>query len=157
MVDSNLPTKILQKILQSHLGDSSDSEPSSTDRSDSEICEQSDNETVDRRSKSDKTPNAEQFLGNTAVNVDIDEPSDISQVVSAVIGDDLILLSAEQSDFYHRHNVDKLKFCPKFLKWTDITNAEMKKFLGLILLMGQVRKDNVKHYWSTDPTIATPI
>jgi hypothetical protein len=112
MSDSNLPTKILWKILQSHLGDSSDSEPLSTDRSDSEISQQSDTETVDRRSKSDKTPNAERFSGNTVVNVDIDEPSDITQVVSAVIGDDLIQLSAEQSDFYHRHNVDKLKFFP---------------------------------------------
>jgi hypothetical protein len=33
----------------------------------------------------------------------------------------------------------------------------MKKFLGLILLMGQGRKDNLKDYWSTDPTIATPV
>jgi hypothetical protein len=33
----------------------------------------------------------------------------------------------------------------------------MKKFLGLILLMGQVRKGNLKDYWSTDPTMATPV
>jgi hypothetical protein len=46
---------------------------------------------------------------------------------------------------------------PKSQKWTDITKAEMKKFLGLILLMGQVRKENLKDYWSTDPTIATPV
>jgi hypothetical protein len=74
------------------------------------------------------------------VNVDIDDPSDITQVVGGVIGDDLIQLFAEQSDLYHRHNVDKWKISPKSLKWTDITNAEMKKFLGLVLLLGQVRK-----------------
>ena len=89
MVDSNLPTKILQKILQSHLGDSSDSEPSSTDRSDSEISEQSDIETVDGWSESDKTPNVEEFLGNPGMNVDTDDPSDITKVASAVTGDDL--------------------------------------------------------------------
>jgi hypothetical protein len=33
----------------------------------------------------------------------------------------------------------------------------MKKFLGLILLMGQVGKDNMKDYWSTDPTITAPV
>jgi hypothetical protein len=33
----------------------------------------------------------------------------------------------------------------------------MKKYIGLILLMGQVRKDNVKDYWSTDPTVVTPV
>jgi hypothetical protein len=94
MADSNLPTKIVQKILQSHLGASSDREPSSTDRSDSETSKQSDTETVDRRCKSDKTPNAERFLGNTVVTVDTDEPSDITQVISAVIRDDLIQLFA---------------------------------------------------------------
>jgi hypothetical protein len=31
------------------------------------------------------------------------------------------------------------------------------KFLGLIILMGQVRKENIRDYWSTDPTISTPI
>ena len=39
----------------------------------------------------------------------------------------------------------------------NITTAEVKKYIGLILLMGQVRKDNVKDYWSTDPTIVTPV
>jgi hypothetical protein len=58
-----------------------------------------------------------------------------------VIGDDLIELFAEQSNLYHRQNVDKWKMSPISWKWTDITKSEMKKFLGLILLMGQVRKD----------------
>ena len=29
--------------------------------------------------------------------------------------------------------------------------------MGLIVLMGQVRKESVRDYWSTDPTISTPI
>jgi hypothetical protein len=41
------------------------------------------------------------------VNIDIDDPSDITQFVSAVVGDDLIQLFAEQSDLYRRHKVDK--------------------------------------------------
>jgi hypothetical protein len=32
----------------------------------------------------------------------------------------------------------------------------MRKFLGLIILMGQVRKDSIRDYWSTDPMITTP-
>jgi len=31
------------------------------------------------------------------------------------------------------------------------TPEEMRKFLGLIILMGQVRKKNIRDYWSTDP------
>jgi len=33
----------------------------------------------------------------------------------------------------------------------------MRKFLGLIILMGQNRKENISDYWSNDPTISTPI
>jgi hypothetical protein len=29
--------------------------------------------------------------------------------------------------------------------------------MGLIVLMGQIRKESVRDYWSTDPTISTPI
>jgi hypothetical protein len=85
--------------LQSCLADGSDSEPSSTDRSDSEISEQSDIETDDGWSESDKTPNIEEFLGNPGMNVDTDDPSDITKVASAVTGDDLIQIFADQSHF----------------------------------------------------------
>jgi hypothetical protein len=33
----------------------------------------------------------------------------------------------------------------------------MRKFLGLIILMGQVSKDSVRDCWSTDSTISMPI
>jgi hypothetical protein len=51
----------------------------------------------------------------------------------------------------------KWKTLPKTLKWSNITPEEMKKFMGLIVLMGKVRKESVRDYWSTDPTIFTPI
>jgi hypothetical protein len=118
--------------------DSSDIEHSSVDISDSEISEQSDTATVDGWIKHDKTPNSEPYLGNQSVNVAIGNPSDITQLVSMVTGDDLLQLFAKQSYLYHKQNVDKLRTSLKSLKWTDITSTETKKFLGLILLMGQV-------------------
>ena len=33
----------------------------------------------------------------------------------------------------------------------------MREFVGLIILMGQVRKENITDYWYTDSTISTPI
>jgi hypothetical protein len=33
----------------------------------------------------------------------------------------------------------------------------MKEFLDLIIFMGQVRKDNMKDYWSTSSTISAPV
>jgi len=77
--------------------------------------------------------------------------------VSSIIGDYLILLLTEQSNLYHSQYAEKWKVSPKALKWSDITPEEMRKFLGLIILMGQVRKENIRDYWSTDPTISTPI
>jgi len=43
------------------------------------------------------------------------------------------------------------------LKWSNITLEEMRKFLEVIILMGQVRKENISDYWSNDPTISTTI
>jgi hypothetical protein len=134
-VDSNLPMKSAWKSSQSRLGDSSDSEPSNTGSSNSETSEQSNIEIVDGWSKCDNTPNIEGFLGNPGVGVNMENPTDLAQVVSTVIGDELIELFAEQSNLCHRQNVDKWKVSPKSPKWTEITKSEMKKFLGLILLM----------------------
>jgi hypothetical protein len=53
-----------------------------------------------------------------------------------------------------------LEVLPETLKWSNITPEELRKFLGLIILMGQVRKDRkeiIRDYWSTDPKVSTPI
>jgi hypothetical protein len=69
--------------------------------------------------------------------------------VSAIIGDDLILLLTEELNFYHSQNAEKWKSRLKH-NWSNIIPEEMRKYLGLIILMGQVRKENIRDYWSTD-------
>ena len=44
----------------------------------------------------------------------------------------------------------------KLKKWKDVTATCIKAFLGIIILMGIVRKNNLKDYWSTDASIDTP-
>jgi hypothetical protein len=39
----------------------------------------------------------------------------------------------------------------------DVTSAEMNFFLAIISLMGQMKKESLKHYWSTDAYFETPI
>ena len=58
---------------------------------------------------------------------------------------------------YWQQNEKSYKKYDKVLKWTDVTNSDMKKFLGLIILMGQIRKSHWKEYWPTDPLLETPI
>ena len=41
--------------------------------------------------------------------------------------------------------------------WVPVTHNEMKKFIGLVLLMGIIYKPTVPLYWSTDEMFATPI
>ncbi|RUM31931.1 MAG: hypothetical protein DSY42_02035 [Aquifex sp.] len=42
-------------------------------------------------------------------------------------------------------------------QWYDVTVPEMKFFLALVMLMGVVKKNNYRDYWSTDPVNQTPI
>jgi len=134
----------------------SNSETSTIEEECSEL-ENSDDIISDVWCKTDKKPINEPFLGTTGLNIVIDNPESVAEVMSSIIGDDLILLLTEQSNLYHSQNAKKWKVSPKTLKWSNITTEEMRKFLGLIILMGQVRKENIRDYWSTDPTISTPI
>nr|XP_012146326.1 PREDICTED: piggyBac transposable element-derived protein 4-like [Megachile rotundata] len=58
---------------------------------------------------------------------------------------------------YHDQTAMKRKTSSRTLKWSSVTPKDMKKFLGLIILMGQTRKDSWKDYWSTAPLVFTPI
>jgi len=104
-----------------------------------------------------KKPSNEPFLGTTGLNIVTDNPQSVAEVVSSINGDNLIQLLAEWCNLYHSHNAEKWKVLPKTLKWSNITPEEMRKFLGLIILMGQARKENIRDYWSTDHTISTSI
>ena len=77
--------------------------------------------------------------------------------MSSITGDEIIQLLTKQSNLYQSQNAEKRKVSPKTLKWSNITPEEIRKFLGLIILMRQVRKENIRDHWSTDPTISTPI
>jgi hypothetical protein len=77
--------------------------------------------------KTDK-PSNEPFLGSTGLNIIINNPESVVEVVSSVIGADLIPLLSEQSNLYHSQIAQKWKFLPKTLKWSHITPEEMRNF-----------------------------
>ena len=57
--------------------------------------------------KTGKKPNKEPFSGTTRLNVVTDNPESVLEVVSSIIGEDLILLLTEQSNLYHAQNAEK--------------------------------------------------
>ncbi|GBM45478.1 PiggyBac transposable element-derived protein 4, partial [Araneus ventricosus] len=52
---------------------------------------------------------------------------------------------------------DLHKNSAKTLQWKEVTTNDMKKFLGLLVLMGQTKKTCWRDYWSTDPLVEIPI
>lgn len=118
--------------------------------------EQSDNE-EEEWLENDTPPVIEQFLGQSGVVVMPNNPQSVNEVVQLFIGNDLFDYMVEETNRYHQQNMDKFKDRAKGVKWKDVTMIELKKMLGLLLLMGKVRKDSRDEYWSTEKTIETPI
>ncbi|XP_046827871.1 uncharacterized protein LOC124428164 [Vespa crabro] len=54
-------------------------------------------------------------------------------------------------------NNDNNNASTKNKAWVDINVVEMKKFLGLVILMGIVKKPEQDDYWSTHPGLHSPI
>ena len=86
----------------------SDSETSTVEE-ESSAPENSDDKTSDVWCKTDKKPSNEHFLGTTGLNIVIHNPKSVVEVVSSIIGDDLILLLTEQSNLYHSQNAKKME------------------------------------------------
>jgi len=51
-----------------------------------------------------KNPSNERFLGTTVLNIVTANPESVVEVMSSIIGDDLIKLLTEQSNFYNSQN-----------------------------------------------------
>jgi len=56
-----------------------------------------------------KKPSNKPFLGTTGLNIIIDNPESVVEIMSSVIGDHLIQLLTEKSNLYHSQNAEKWK------------------------------------------------
>ena len=108
-------------------------------------------------SENDNAPVIENFRGESGITVNLNNLSSAIDFLKLFVNDDLFEYMAKETNRYHAQNIHHFKDSPHSLKWKDVSVREQKKMVGLLLLMGQVRKDARDEYWSTDKTIETPI
>ncbi len=78
------------------------------------------------------------------------------------IGDDLLNHYVSQTNLYGDQYIDGKENLAKYAlgrgwKEDHTDRDEMKQFIGLILLMGLVRKPTIPMYWAKDPLYDTPL
>ncbi|KAF8789382.1 PiggyBac transposable element-derived protein like [Argiope bruennichi] len=89
-------------------------------------------------------------------NFECDPPS-IVDVIDSFFDEEFFNLVVSQTNLYHTQMKDLHKNSAKTLQWKEVTRNDMKKFLGLLVLMGQTKKTCWRDYWSTDPLVEIPI
>ncbi|MGL5708395.1 MAG: transposase, partial [Aeromonas sp.] len=109
-------------------------------------------------SDTDTPRNIQSFCGAPGVKTFPQDSQNKEESVAAMfIGDDFFEEVVKETNRYYDQNKSKYKEPKKSSKWRNVTVIELKKIFGLTILMGYLRKNKLKDYWSTDPFIATPI
>ena len=104
----------------------------------------------------DNVPNIPNFTAQPGPKIFLADKKSVKDVVELFIGNDLFELMVNESNVYYQQNKDNMNKGKKMPKWHNITLAEMNKFLGTIILMGQVKKDVRDEYWTTEFYAKTP-
>ncbi|XP_013794143.1 uncharacterized protein LOC106478169 [Limulus polyphemus] len=151
--DDVRPTKIHKDVVLS-TDSESEGDDDSTNVPVSDLFSHCDN---DNWSEIDIPLNLEMFEGNPGVTITSFEPESIAAMTSLMFSDNLFEMFCQEMCTYNNQTAEKHKMSSKGLQWCEVTPTDTRKFLGLILLMGQTRKYNWKAYWSTDPLLINPI
>lgn len=78
------------------------------------------------------------------------------EIFSRFMTDDLLdLIVLETNRYYSQYvegqgGVDVLPPNSRARKWTDLTRAELKAFLALVMVMGLSKRGNYDLYWTTE-------
>ncbi|PNF32593.1 hypothetical protein B7P43_G18449 [Cryptotermes secundus] len=85
------------------------------------------------------------------------DPTQVSEVAELFFGDSFFDMLCQETNRYYLQHCEAYDSTYKVLKCVDVTSAEMKRILAIIILMGFTKRNNLKGYWSTDPFLEIPI
>lgn len=161
---ANLSDSEFDGICGEDGNDSSDYEPSenSSDSEDEVVSEPEDNDDDSQATTSNANDNLwteiqqnpELFIFQENVGVKLDTSNfTVQTLVDLFFSDEFLALLVEQTNLYAAQEIEKRKAIKKsnrLSKWQDVSAAEMKVFIGLLLQMGPCTFPSIEHYWSTN-------
>ena len=83
----------------------------------------------------------------SGVTIECNNLQSVSEITALIFGNDFFELVTSQTNLYHQQNEKSYKNYDKALKWSDVTSSNMK-FLGLIILIAQIRKSHWAPLWA---------
>ncbi|XP_037911917.1 piggyBac transposable element-derived protein 4-like [Hermetia illucens] len=167
---ANLSDSEFDEMFDEDDNDSSDYEPSdnSSDSEDMVVSEcEVDPEPEDNNDDSQTTTsnanddlwteiqqNPELFIFQKNIGVKLDTANfTVHTPVDLFFSDEFLALLVEQTNLYAAQEMEKRKVIKKnnrLSQWKDVSAAEMKVFIGLLLQMGPCTFPSIEHYWSTN-------
>jgi len=107
----------------------------------------------------DYTPNEIPFTGAPSINHGGQAHPTPGELFNLLITDDIIdYIVRETNNFADNFlqepaSTDERR--KQYKEWVPVDPIAMKQFLGLVLLMGYIKKTKISDYWSIDPVVST--
>ncbi|KAL7637887.1 UNVERIFIED_CONTAM: hypothetical protein RMT77_011499 [Armadillidium vulgare] len=102
---------------------------------------------------------AEKFTGENKVKFETIGKT-MTDIFYEIFPDSIFELMVKSTNAYAKKFLsdkkDTIKKSSRYNSWYEVTIEEMRKFLGLYILMGIVHKPTINSYWSTDRYLSTP-
>ena len=98
------------------------------------------------------------FSGNPGIKVPITDAEDPLEYFRLFFDENIISYIVEETNRFANNHLETAQLTPssRSLKWEDVTEREMIKFIALLLLQGLVQKPVERWFWSKRPIINTP-
>ncbi|CAN2388364.1 Transposase IS4, partial [Pristimantis euphronides] len=95
------------------------------------------------------SPQIPEFTANSGIQFDTTELTALD-VFQIFVSDDLIAHMVAQTNLYAEQFIRDNPTSSYANRWTPVDAVELRKFWGLTLYMGLVKKPTIRAYWSTD-------